>query len=63
MTYWKEAGLTYIKYAQITGRALRSVLKADVKAQAVKREEYYAKMANWTNGKQGESINLVKNAQ
>ncbi|KAJ3039692.1 hypothetical protein HK097_002764 [Rhizophlyctis rosea] len=55
MSFWREAGLTYVQAANIAARALRNVLKNDVKVQAVKREEQYVKAALWQNGKQGET--------
>ncbi|KAJ3040870.1 hypothetical protein HDV00_010330 [Rhizophlyctis rosea] len=55
MTYWREAGLTYVQAANIAAKALRNVLRNEVKVQAVKREEQYVKAALWSNGKQGEA--------
>ncbi|TPX32132.1 hypothetical protein SmJEL517_g04703 [Synchytrium microbalum] len=57
--YWREVGMTYLQYANITARALRSVLKDEFKVQALKREEQYLKMAKWTAGKQGENKLLI----
>jgi hypothetical protein len=31
-------------------------MKPELKTQALKREEYYVKMAKWTEGKQGENV-------
>ncbi|KAJ3189357.1 hypothetical protein HDU85_002986 [Gaertneriomyces sp. JEL0708] len=53
--YWREAGMTYLQYTNIASKALRSVLKEQVKVQALRREEQYVKAAVWASGKQGES--------
>ncbi|KAI9096942.1 mitochondrial ATP synthase epsilon chain-domain-containing protein [Phlyctochytrium arcticum] len=55
MSYWREAGMTYLQYANITARALRNVLKAQPKTMAIRREEQYVKVQAWKDGKQGES--------
>ncbi|KAJ3396236.1 hypothetical protein HDU92_003694 [Lobulomyces angularis] len=54
MSYWKEAGLSYLQYSNIAAKALRNVLKEAPKLEALKREEQYARIAKWTNGKAGE---------
>ncbi|KAI8800339.1 mitochondrial ATP synthase epsilon chain-domain-containing protein [Cladochytrium replicatum] len=54
MTFWKDAGFSYLKYVQVASRALRSVLKDEAKIQALKREETVLKVSRWANGKQGE---------
>ena len=46
----------YLKYANATASALRSVLKGDARTIALKREEIALKQAIWTNGKQGENV-------
>lgn len=62
MTYWKAAGFSYesltsyLKYSNIAAKTLRSVLVADVKAVALKREEIALKRAVWKDGKIGESV-------
>lgn len=50
--------LSYLRYATVSARALRKVLKDDLKVQAVKREEYYVKMNKWTDGKPGENVKI-----
>ncbi len=63
MTYWREAGFTYLKYSNIAAKALRSVLKAEPKALAMKREEVLLRSAVWKEGKPGENKYVVKPAE
>ncbi|KAI8865851.1 mitochondrial ATP synthase epsilon chain domain-containing protein [Ramicandelaber brevisporus] len=51
----KVAGLTFLRYTQVCARAVRKVLKDDVRVQALRREEQSIKVAKWKDGKQGES--------
>ena len=53
---WKAAGLSYLKYSNIAAKTLRSVLKAEVKVAALKREEIILRRSVWENGKQGPSV-------
>ena len=59
MTFWKDAGFTYLKYVNISGKALRSILKGDAKIQAMKRDDSLLKVAPWSAGKQGESVYIL----
>ncbi|KAI8907828.1 mitochondrial ATP synthase epsilon chain-domain-containing protein [Gorgonomyces haynaldii] len=59
MTFWKEAGFSYLRYANVGARTLRSVLKAEPKVQALKREEVLLKQAIWKDGKMGENKYIV----
>ncbi|KAK9385077.1 mitochondrial ATP synthase epsilon chain-domain-containing protein [Lipomyces mesembrius] len=54
MTFWKEAGLTYNRYAAIAARATRRALKEDKRILAERRENNEIRGAKWENGKQGE---------
>jgi hypothetical protein len=49
---------SYLRYSNIAAKTLRSVLVADVKAQALKREEIALKKAIWQGGKMGESVSF-----
>ncbi|KAI8920185.1 mitochondrial ATP synthase epsilon chain-domain-containing protein [Powellomyces hirtus] len=53
--YWREAGISYLQYANISAKALRNVLKEQAKIQALRREEQFAKVQIWKDGKQGDS--------
>ncbi|KAJ3152425.1 hypothetical protein HDU86_005605 [Geranomyces michiganensis] len=53
--YWREAGLTYLQYANVSAKALRNVLKEQAKAVAIRREEQFAKVQVWKDGKQGDT--------
>ncbi|PSN52122.1 Protein stunted [Blattella germanica] len=48
---WRQAGLTYINYSNIAARLLRQALKADLKTEALKREESYIRFTPWKDGK------------
>ncbi|KAL2912748.1 hypothetical protein HK105_207740 [Polyrhizophydium stewartii] len=60
MSFWRKSGFTYLKYSNITAKALRSVLKGEAKAAAVKREEIALKQAVWKDGKQGENKFVIE---
>ncbi|KAI8817713.1 mitochondrial ATP synthase epsilon chain-domain-containing protein [Fimicolochytrium jonesii] len=53
--FWREAGMTYLQYANVSAKALRNVLKENAKVLALRREEQYAKVQVWKDGKQGDS--------
>ncbi|XP_034289004.1 ATP synthase subunit epsilon, mitochondrial [Pantherophis guttatus] len=36
MSYWRQAGLSYIRYSQICAKAVRAALKPQFKAEAEK---------------------------
>ncbi|CAK7319628.1 ATP synthase subunit epsilon, mitochondrial [Vulpes vulpes] len=36
VAYWRQAGLSYIRYSQICAKAVREALKAEFKANAEK---------------------------
>jgi hypothetical protein len=52
---YKAAGLSYLKYANIAAKTVRSVLKAEPKILAMKREEIALRRSIWADGKAGES--------
>ncbi|KAJ3098482.1 hypothetical protein HDU97_003981 [Phlyctochytrium planicorne] len=60
--FWREAGLTYLQVANIAASALRRIVKEEVRVIALKREDQSLKMARWTDGKQGETKLLFKEA-
>lgn len=51
---------SYLQYCNIATKALRNVLKGDVKIQALKREEQYVRMAKWQAGKQQEFKTMLE---
>ena len=42
---------SYINYSNIAARVLRQALKADLRAEAVKRDDTHIKFTPWVNGK------------
>jgi len=42
---------SYINYSQIAARLVRQALKADLRAEAVKRDEVNVKFTQWKDGK------------
>ncbi|CAM6054814.1 unnamed protein product [Sphagnum tenellum] len=46
----------YLQYANITAKAVRNVLKEQPKIAALRREEQYAKVQFWKEGRQGETV-------
>ncbi|XP_076272935.1 protein stunted-like isoform X2 [Rhynchophorus ferrugineus] len=51
MSAWRQAGLNYINYSSIAARLLRQALKADVRAEALKRTDSHIKITKWEDGK------------
>ncbi|KYM96551.1 Putative ATP synthase subunit epsilon, mitochondrial [Cyphomyrmex costatus] len=51
MSAWRQAGLNYINYSQIAARLVRQALKADLRVDAVKRDEVNVKFTQWKDGK------------
>ncbi|KAK9366148.1 mitochondrial ATP synthase epsilon chain-domain-containing protein [Lipomyces kononenkoae] len=60
MTFWKEAGLTYNRYAAIAARATRRALKEDKRILAERRGTNEVRSAKWLNGKQENDNNSKK---
>ena len=54
--YWRVAGMTYLKYANLCADMVRAALKEPVKAQALKRETVFFRGTKWSEGKPGESV-------
>ncbi|EDW05729.2 protein stunted isoform X1 [Drosophila mojavensis] len=48
---WRAAGLTYIQYSNIAARVLRNALRAELRADAAKRNETHVKFTPWANGR------------
>ncbi|XP_067640893.1 protein stunted-like [Eurosta solidaginis] len=48
---WRAAGLTYIQYSNICARVVRQALKANLKADAAKRNETHVRFTPWIDGK------------
>ncbi|TPP64673.1 ATP synthase subunit epsilon mitochondrial [Fasciola gigantica] len=51
MTFWRSAGVNYIKFSKICAQALRDSLKSDFKADAAKRIGQHFKVTQWKDGK------------
>ncbi|XP_037921702.1 protein stunted isoform X2 [Hermetia illucens] len=51
MSAWRAAGLTYVNYSNIAARVVRQALKADLRAEAARRNESHVKFTPWTDGK------------
>lgn len=56
MSKWRELGLTYVHFSNIAARLTRSSLKADLRADALKRAEAHIKFAKWVDGKKLETV-------
>ncbi|XP_075384481.1 ATP synthase F(1) complex subunit epsilon, mitochondrial [Tenrec ecaudatus] len=44
VAYWRQAGLSYIRYSQICAKAVRDALKAEFKANAEKTAGHSVKI-------------------
>ncbi len=51
MTFWRAAGMNYIRYSQIAAQCVRNALKGPAKSEAAKREGTTIKVTNWKDGK------------
>lgn len=60
MTFWKDAGLTYLQYLDIAARAAHRGVKPELRKYMQKHEEITMKYARWENGKQGENKSIRK---
>lgn len=49
--YWRVAGLSYLKYANICAEYVRRVLKEPERTKALSRAGYSMVKANWEGGK------------
>lgn len=61
-SYWRVAGMSYLKYSNLCADMLRSSLKEPMKTKAKLREAVYFRAAIWKDGKpekQGVSICTV----
>ncbi|KAF5400823.1 Mitochondrial ATP synthase epsilon chain [Paragonimus heterotremus] len=51
MTYWRSAGISYIKFSAICAQSLRNSLKEEFKALAAKRSGKQIRLTSWKDGK------------
>ncbi|VVC45333.1 Hypothetical protein CINCED_3A005611 [Cinara cedri] len=51
MSYWRAAGLNYVTYSNIAAKIVRRVLKPELQANAIKRDETHVKFTPWIKGK------------
>ncbi|XP_050470102.1 protein stunted-like isoform X1 [Bombus huntii] len=59
MSAWRQAGLNYINYSQIAARLVRQALKAELRSDALKRDEINVKFTQWKDGKPISKIIIV----
>ncbi|XP_033314461.1 protein stunted-like isoform X1 [Bombus bifarius] len=59
MSAWRQAGLNYINYSQIAARLVRQALKAELRSDALKRDEINVKFTQWKDGKPINKIIIV----
>ena len=53
--YWRVAGMSYLKYANLCADMVRAALKEAPKAKAMQRETIFYRGTKWAEGKPGES--------
>ncbi|XP_041675153.1 protein stunted [Drosophila eugracilis] len=51
MTFWRDAGLTYIHYSNIAAHVVRQALRAELRASAAKRDISHVQFTPWENGR------------
>ncbi|XP_030636399.1 ATP synthase F(1) complex subunit epsilon, mitochondrial [Chanos chanos] len=44
VSYWRQAGLSYIRYSAVCARVVRAALKPQVKAEAMRNAEANVKI-------------------
>ena len=50
-SYWRVAGMSYLKYSNLCADMVRSVLKEPMRGKAKVRETVYFRSAVWKDGK------------
>lgn len=56
-SYWRVAGMTYLKYGELCATHVRSALKeGPTKAAAKAREAVYYRSAQWKEGRPTEQV-------
>jgi F-type H+-transporting ATPase subunit epsilon len=60
-SYWRVAGMTYLKYADLCSNMLRASLREPLRAKARAREAIYYRSAQWEGGapRAAEVVDLV----
>jgi F-type H+-transporting ATPase subunit epsilon len=51
--FYRAAGMSYLKYANICADLMRNVMKEPHKSQAAARSSIYFRASQWVEGKQG----------
>ncbi|KAF8061291.1 ATP synthase subunit epsilon [Scenedesmus sp. PABB004] len=54
--FYRAAGMSYLRYANICADLMRSVLKEPLRAKAAQRQAIYFRSSTWTDGRQGPSV-------
>ncbi|MEW5319098.1 MAG: hypothetical protein WDW38_010268 [Sanguina aurantia] len=54
--FYRAAGMTYLRYANISADLLRNVLKEPLKAKAALRQTIHFKYSSYLDGKQGKQV-------
>lgn len=49
--YYYRFHFSYVNYSNIAARVVRQALKADLRAEAARRNESHVKFTPWTDGK------------
>ncbi len=59
-SYWRVAGMSYLKYANLCADMVRSSLKEPTKTKAKLREAVYYRAATWKDGKPEKQGDLLR---
>ena len=65
-SYWRVAGMSYLKYANLCADMVRGSLKEPTKTKAKLREAVYYRAATWKDGKpekQGQCLDSFCNSR
>lgn len=60
--FYRAAGMSYLKYANICADLLRAVMKEPHKTKAASRSSIYFRASTWAEGKQGKPGQLPEHA-
>jgi F-type H+-transporting ATPase subunit epsilon len=56
--YWRQVGITYIKYLNLNAMMTRRCLKEPLKTKALERDGVHFNIAEWKNGKAAKPSNF-----
>ncbi|KAJ8297548.1 hypothetical protein KUTeg_024079 [Tegillarca granosa] len=56
MSFWRQAGLSYIQFSAVCARAVRQALKPELREKALVRDQSFIKSTKWADGKPSKRV-------